>query len=102
MIWKIEHQFLRTKAKYLENPEVKLVFKKSRYHETPEIEKKNMKKDTKKILKFIKNFKTRGTWDIKKKVVIKLSISFNKLNKEPIIFASKPSSKPLSKQCRII
>ena len=40
MIWKIEHQFLRIKAKYLENPEVKLVFNKSRYHETPEIEKK--------------------------------------------------------------
>ena len=44
-MWKIEHQFLRIKAKHPENSEVKLVFNKSRYHETAEIEKKNMKKE---------------------------------------------------------
>ena len=72
--------------RYQENPQMQKDFQRKCCKENPDIKIEYQKKGTNKMLKLIKNIKSR---DIKKirKVVTRLTVSCNKQNKVPIIFA---------------
>lgn len=96
-MWKIEHHIFHIREQnmmkiskynqYTKNVDIMKIQKiKCQKHDTRKILKNKQNKSIEKTLKSIKNIKETGS---KKKPtdVMRLKISFNKENKEPIIFA---------------